>query len=209
MRIPVHSHWQTLPHGGRRFRAFTLPEVMVAMAVFMLMIAGVLTVHIFGLKLNMLVRAKLGASDEARRAISAMIGEIRAGGVVRIGTGNVSSFTEIPAGTAQQGNAIQIFPVKGATNNFIRYFWDTADNRLKRSVNGGTGVMVVANAITNSMVFTSEDFTGTVLTGNLNNRVIGMRLQFYQLEYPTVPIGPGAFYDFYQLKTKITRRALE
>jgi hypothetical protein len=71
------------------------------------------------------------------------------------------------------------------------------------------GVMVVANAITNSMVFTSEDYTGTVLTNNLNNRVIGMTLQFYQLEYPTVPIGPGAFYDFYQLRTKITRRALE
>jgi hypothetical protein len=68
---------------------------------------------------------------------------------------------------------------------------------------------VVANAITNSMVFTSEDFSGTVISNNLNNRVIGLSLQFYQLQYPKVTIGPGSYYDFYQLRTKITRRALE
>jgi hypothetical protein len=59
------------------------------------------------------------------------------------------------------------------------------------------------------MVFTSEDFAGNVLNNNLNNRVIGVTLQFYQLEAPPVLIGPGSLYDFYQLRTKITRRALE
>ena len=194
---------------GSRIRAFTLPEVLVSAAVFALMITGVLSVHIFGLKLNDLVRAKMGASDEARTAISKMVGEIRSAGVVQIGNGSKTAFTQIANGAGQQGNAIQIYPLKTNTSNFIRYYWDSADKRLKRSVNGGTGVTVVANAITNSMVFTSEDFSGTVISNNINNRVIGLSLEFYQLQYPKVSIGPGSYYDYYKLRTKITRRALE
>lgn len=189
--------------------AFTLPEVLVSAVVFALMISGVLSVHIFGLKLNDLVRAKMGASDEARSAISKMVGEIRSAGTIKIGTGNKTSFAEIANGAPQKGNAIQIYPLKTNTANYIRYYWDSTDKRLKRSVNGGTAVTVVANAITNSVVFTSEDYTGTIISDNINNRVIGLSLQFYQLEYPKVTIGPGSLYDFYQLRTKITRRALE
>jgi hypothetical protein len=59
------------------------------------------------------------------------------------------------------------------------------------------------------MVFTAEDYAGNVQLNNFNNRVIGVTLQFFQLQTPTVPIGPGCLYDFYQLRTKITRRALE
>jgi len=200
-----------LSSGQRRaalgVRAFTITEILVAMAVFLMMILGVLTVHIFGLKMNQLVSAKMGASDEARRAISKMVSEIRSAGIVRIGTGSKTTFTE--ATGLQQGNSIQVFPSKTNKTDFIRYYWDSTDKRLKRSVNNGAAVLVVANSITNSMVFTAENFAGTVNTDNQNNRVIGMTLQFYQLEYPTVPIGPGAYYDFYQLRAKITRRALE
>lgn len=95
------------------------------------------------------------------------------------------------------------------TNNFIRYFRDPVDRRLKRTENGTNVALVVASSITNQMVFTSEDYRGIVLTNIANNRVVGLTLQFYQLEYPTVPVGPGSYYDFYQLRTKITRRALE
>jgi hypothetical protein len=34
-------------------------------------------------------------------------------------------------------------------------------------------------------------------------------MEFFQLQHPTVPIGPGSIYDFYQFRTKITRRSLE
>jgi Tfp pilus assembly protein PilW len=199
----------TLGPARSGIRAFTLPEVLVSAVVFSLMIIGVLSVHIFGLKLNNLVRAKMGASDEARAAISKMVGEIRSAGSIKIGSGSKTAFTEIANGAAQNGNAIQIYPLKTNTTSYIRYYWDSTDKRLKRSVNGGAAVTVVANAITNSMVFTSEDFSGTVISNNLNNRVIGLSLQFYQLQYPKVTIGPGSYYDFYQLRTKITRRALE
>jgi hypothetical protein len=48
-----------------------------------------------------------------------------------------------------------------------------------------------------------------VLTNNFNNRVIGVTLEFFQLQNPTVPIGPGSVFDYYRLRTKITRRAIE
>jgi hypothetical protein len=66
----------------------------------------------------------------------------------------------------------------------------------------------VAHAISNQIVFTAEDYAGRILTNNENNRVIGLSLQFYQLQYPAIPIGPGNHFDYYQLRTKITRRAL-
>jgi len=33
-----------------------------------------------------------------------------------------------------------------------------------------------------------------------------MKLQFFQIQYPIIRIGPGNYYDFYQLSTKITKR---
>jgi hypothetical protein len=76
-------------------------------------------------------------------------------------------------------------------------------------LNGTNSFAVVANFITNSTIFSSEDAFGNVLTNNQNNRVIALKLQFYQMQYPIVRIGPGNYYDFYQLSTKTTRRVLE
>ena len=209
MRVPSFHFYLPCGRCHRRESGFTLTELMVAMAVFMMVIGGVIYVHLFGLRMNEMVKAKLGASDDARKAISKMVSEIRAAGIVRVGSGSLGSFNEAPFGTKQEGNAIQIYPLKGNTNTFLRYFWDSSDTRLKRTENGTNAVLVVANAITNSVVFSSEDFGGTVLTNNMNNRVIGLMLEFYQLEYPKVPIGPGNYYDYYRLRTRITRRALE
>ena len=67
----------------------------------------------------------------------------------------------------------------------------------------------MASYVTNSVVFTSEDYQGTILTNNQNNRVIGLTLQFYQIQYPVMKIGSNQMFDFYQVRTKVTRRVLE
>ena len=187
---------------------FTLTETMVTMSVMLLVMAGVIMAHLMGIRMFEITKAKLGASDEARQAISMMIDEIRTAKLVKVGDGDLATFTEIPPKTKQEGSAIQIYPTV-STNQFIRYFWDENDNRLKRTTNGASSVSIVANSITNSLIFRAENFKGQVLTNNENNRVIGMTLQFYQIQYPIVLVGPGQYYDFYQLRTKITRRALE
>jgi prepilin-type N-terminal cleavage/methylation domain-containing protein len=194
-------------HRQRR-GGFTLPELLVTCAVFSLALTGALYGHLFGLKMASIVRSKVAASDQARIACGRLMADIRSAKIVRIGEGSLSGFTPCPDGSAQQGNAIQIQPSTN-TAQFIRYFLDSADRKLKRTTNGTATTDVVAEYITNNVVFTSEDFRGTNLTASQNNRVIGLRMQFYQIQYPVTLIGPSNYYDFYQLQTKITRRTLE
>ena len=193
----IHAHHR---------QGFTLTEVMITMALVLIVLAAVLSCHLFGMRLFELTKAKLGASDEARGAISTLISEIRSAKTLRVGSGTLASFAEVIPNQPQVGNAIQIYPTIN-TNSFIRYFWDSTDQKLKRATNDATEAYVVAHSISNQIVFTAEDYTGKVLTNNDNNRVIGLSLQFYQLQYPAVSIGPGNHYDYYQLRTKITRRA--
>ncbi len=208
MNIPSANHPGRNATRRRRQAAFTLTEILVTMAVMLIVMAAVLSCHMFGFRMFEITKAKLGASDEARAAVSAMVSEIRSAKLLRIGDGNLGNFTEVGINSQQQGSAIQIHPTTD-TNSFVRYFWDSADNKLKRTTNGATSIFVVANSISNQMVFTAEDYAGNILTNNENNRVIGVTLQFFQLQYPAVAIGPGNYFDFYQLRTKITRRTLE
>ena len=188
--------------------AFTLPEMMISMSILTLVLAGVLSSHLFGARLLELTKAKLGASSEARKAVGNLSSEIRSAKWIQIGAGNAGSFTEIADGLAQQGSAVQIYSSMN-TNSYVRYYLETNGQRLMRVTSAGGSSTLVANCITNSQVFTSEDFAGNILTNNQNNRVIGLMLQFYQIQYPIIQIGPGNYYDYYQLRTRITRRTLE
>jgi hypothetical protein len=192
---------------SRRRAAFTLVEVVMAMGLILLVISAVIGAHLYALRMHELTKPKLSASDEARAAVARLTDEIRSAHLIRVGTGSLASFTEAGPGAPQMGSAIQVYPTL-STNDFIRYFWDGADRKLKRMTNDALQATVVANAVSNAVVFTAEDFAGNVLTNNYNNRVIGLTLQFYQIQYPVMAIGPGNLYDFYQLRTKITRRTL-
>jgi len=186
--------------------AYTLTEVMVTMAVIMMVLAAVISCHLLGLRLFELTKAKLGASDEARRAIGLMISEIRSAKFVRVGDGNLGGFKEAGVNTPHTGNAIQVYPSTN-TNFWVRYFLDSADQKLKRATNGAATAAIIASAISNQVVFSAEDFSGKPLLNNSQDYVIGLNLQFYQLQYPAVAIGPGKFYDYYQLQTRVTPRA--
>ena len=193
------------PRGGQQ--AMTLPEVMVTSAIFTLAMAGFMVLNLFSLRYDQAVKLKLLASNEARNALNRVADDIQSAGWIRVGTGSRASFTEAGFGQRQQGNAIEIYPVKSDTNRFIRYYCDPEDDLLKRYISGETEI-ILARSVTNDLVFTSEDAFGHVLSNNFNNRVIGMTLQFAQNSGGGR--NSGAFsYDYYQLRTKITRRALE
>jgi type II secretory pathway pseudopilin PulG len=201
MKIPLIHSWR------QRQQAFTLTETMITASLAVVLLGGLLTGHLAGIRMFQYTRTKLGGNDDARSAVSHMIEEIRSAKKIRIGNGDVGSFTECAINTVQQGNAVQIYATT-STNNFIRYFRGT-DDCLRRTTNGANSAVVMANWITNKVVFSSEDFAGNVLTNNENNRVIGLTMQFYQIQYPIVKIGSNQLYDFYQVRTKITRRMLE
>lgn len=192
-----------------RVTGFTLAEMMVAMAVFTVVVVGMIALTLIGLKFNRMADVKLEATEDSRRALSQLIQAIQEAGVVRVGDGDASSFTEAGFNTPQEGNAIQIYPVKTDTNTFTRYFLDPTDHELKRLDSGSNTPLVVSAWVTNTVIFTSEDFAGNVLSNSFNNRVIGIDLEFYKLDNPLIEFGSGNYYDHYRLQTRVTRRALE
>lgn len=188
--------------------AFTLTELMIGMAVLVVVLLGVLTGHLFGLNMFQITKAKLGASDEARKAVSKLTDEVRGAKWLQVGNGSATSFETILDGEPQQGTAVEIYSSEG-TDPFIRYYLDTSTKQLLRVTSEEETPQIIAHAITNQIVFASENRSGLVLTNSENNRVLSLTLQFYQIQYPIVKVGPGEYYDFYQLRTRITRRTLE
>lgn len=206
MKLPFkRANWGHRLVSEHSTSAYTLTEIMVTMAVILMVLAAVVSCHLLGLRLFELTKSKLGASDDARKAIGLLISEIRSAKIVRVGTGDESNFKAVALNTPQVGRALQVYPSTN-TNVWIRYFWDASDQKLKRATSDGNAV-VVAHSISNEMVFSAEDFTGKPLTNNSQEYVIGLNLQFSQLQYPSVKIGPGNFYSSYQLQTRVTPRA--
>ena len=98
MRIQVQDNVRCL--GGRSFlQAFTVPELMVTMAILSLFMLGLPYSHLFGVRMFEITKAKLGASDDARQAISLLMSEISSAKIVKVGSGGLSSFAEVPTNT--------------------------------------------------------------------------------------------------------------
>lgn len=189
-------------------RAFTLPEMMTVVALFSLLLGGVLSSQLLGMRMYRISETKLSATANARRALDRVRNEIRSGKMLLVGNGDDASFTLIADNQPHIGNALQIYPTTN-TSSFVRYYLDADENCLKRLVSGSGEAQVVANYITNRLVFQAEDFAGHILTNNQNNRVIRLMLEFYQWEFPVARVGHGGMYDYYRLQTRITRRTIE
>ncbi len=207
MKLKVNPSFR--PRGqGAAGRAFTLPELMIVMAIFSLVFAGLISAQIFGMRMLTISETKLSATATGRRALNAVRDEIRAGKILVVGNGDHSTFTPIADNTPQIGNALQIHATTN-TANYVRYYLDQGEERLKRVVSGSSNIQVVANFITNELAFSAEDFRGNVQTRNRNNRVIRLNLEFYEWGYPIASVGSGRMYDYYHLQTRISRRTIE
>jgi len=202
-REKVPRYVSPAPHGWRRPRGgWTLPEIMVSLAIFSLVTAALISGQVFGWRLLELSQVRLSLHEEARLATARLEEEIRAAGLVRVGQGSASSFTEAAPNARQQGNALQLHTAAD-TNRFVRYFVDP-EGRLKRFSNKVETVMAAPHAITNQPVFTVEDPWGNVLTNQPNHRVIGMAFQF---DYgASNAVLPG---HRFELRARTSRRALQ
>ena len=193
---------------GSRCGGFTLPEVMIAMSLAVMVVGGVIYANVVGWRLYQWTLTKLGASDQSRSTFARLQDEIRTAKTIRIGNGSDVSFTAIANGQSQQGTALEIYPTTNAAS-YIRYYMLTNVGELRRIQTGVTGNRLAAQYLTNTIVFKYEDFQGNVLTDLANNKVVGVTLQFYQFSYPITKVGTNQIYDFYQLQARVTRRVLE
>lgn len=188
--------------------AFTFTEMMVSLAILLVVSTGIISSHYFGLRMYEITRTRLGVSDATRNGFNQLTEEIRNAKAIQIGQGTLTTFTESGMNTLQQGNAVQIYPSTDKAI-FIRYFRDAKDQNIKRVTDNFADISVLAQSVSNAVVFTCEDFSGNVLTNRQSSFAVGIRFQFGALPDTQVPVGPGNYYDSYQWQTRITRRAGE
>lgn len=194
---------QTFRPQFKNTAGFSLVEVQVALATFLLIIGVAISIHFFGLRMFQQTRMTLEATDDARNFIGGVRDEIRSCTIVHVGKGDFQTFAEIPDDTPQIGNAVKIFPGTNL-NRYVIYFHDS-DNTLKRWSTDNKKLTTICEYVTNRNVFAAQDFRGSVLTNNENNRVIEVTLRFLQ-EHTKGASQKGGLHNYYQAQTKVTRR---
>ncbi len=184
-------------------KGFTLPEILIATMVFLLMVAGIIAANLFGLQMFQITTTKLNVTTWSRETVEAITTEVQ--GCNSVWVGNITTngvFQTLLDGETQQGTGLLIYPTTNTTN-YIIYFLNPSDQTFRRTTSQPGTAEVLADSVTNTLVFAAQDFSGNVLTNNENNRVIHLTLEFYQPALFTV----GA--DYYKLETSVTRRALQ
>ena len=190
-----------VPNRPRREQALTLVEMMVAMSVFSFVTIALIYTHLFAMLQDELANSKLGASDSSRRSFGLLANDVRAAKIWQVGNGDQAGFTPIANGTAQQGTALMI-SLTADTNIYIFYYFDTANNELRRRHSGVAGSKLIAQSLTNTMYFRAENYRGDVQTTLTHKGVVDVVMQFYQYQYPLTQGGPGYYYDYYKMQFK-------
>ena len=206
---------------SRRKKAggFTLAEMVITVGVFLFIFTGIwIAIQIFGLRIYTLAATKLVATAGGRQALNQIRDQIREGKTVYVGkctTASGASFQYI-TNAPQRGNALIIYPTTN-TAWYTVYYLDTstATNRLVQfnvSNNATIYTKALASYLTNQIVFDARDWQNNIVTNEqvLDNRVlIEVTMQFSQWEFPVAFVGGVGLnmYDFYQLRTRVFRRA--
>jgi|SRR5665213_437701 len=209
--------------GRRRFSAFTLPEMLIAAALYLVIFVGVMVaIQIFALRVYTLAATKLTATQGSRKAMNQIRDDIRQGKLLQVGNAdNSGNFTAVSGTNGAVGNALQVFATTNQGAPYSIYYLQTntvggvsSNNLLWISVSSAaSNTYNLACYITNLDVFSAQDCWGNTISNYLkNNQVFAVKLQFYQWEYPIAIISTNAglnAYDYYQLRTKVCRRALD
>jgi len=204
----------------RSVHGVTLTEMMITAGIFLYIFTGTwLAIQIFGLRVYTLAATKLMATTSGRQALNQIRDQIRGGKLVYVGTcsNTIGTSFQLITNGLQQGNALIVYPTTNLTYYSVFYLdTSTSTNRLIQfhvNTNGATiYTNTLAKYLTNQIVFDMEDWQTNIASSeaSLDNRLlIRVTMQFSQWEYPVAFIGTNALnaYDYYQLRTRIFRRA--
>jgi len=151
--------------------------------------------------------------------------QIREGCDVEVGifTPSTLTFSNVPEGSPQIGNAVVIYTnnpnLSYNTNSGIIYFMNPQASNIcsvmvtnpfqgSLTVLPATLVTNIVVYITNYYAFDAEDCNDNILITSQNNRLIHVKFQYCQWEYPLAGVGNGAMYDYYQLQTRVAPRII-
>jgi len=208
-------------HSGvccRRQAAYTLVEMMVAGAIFSMVITAMVYANYVGLRSYQMVESKAGMSDASRTILNQLPSDIRSAKMWFIGTNTGTAFSAIINGAAQTGGALKLVPNPNATNIYIVYYYDASaaynGKLLKYCSSNGTATASVVlasnliNNLTNTLVFQAEDYKGNVSSYDGSSKAyrntIHTTLSFCKFQYPLTAVGTNSLYDLYLLNFKAT-----
>ncbi len=199
-----------LPSGDSRFRyrqrtelGFTLSEMLIAMTIFFLVVGGVIATNLFGLRMIELTEPKQQSAERARELVNQLSDDIGTGWKIQIGTGDLGSFVRVPRGSEKKGSSLKVWRDSQDTNDVVVYH--LVSGELFRD--DASSTKLVAWSVTNDEIFTGEDFSGTPLTEDRTSMVIGVSLQFSELERTGTPLGPDLTYKSYEFQSHLTWHA--
>lgn len=174
---------------------FTVVELLTAMAIFLVVVACLVTVQLLGMRMNAMAAGKLESTAAAMKSLNYMRKQVLGAFAVQIGNGDNSSFTS----NGTNGDAMEIFPGTNL-NNYLRYYWSS--NTLCEVNSSNSQVTVIANSITNQPVFEMVDFQGNMSSTSREHFSIRLTLQFAELAYKV----PTNKFEYFTMVTEMTPR---
>ena len=196
-----------------KFSAFTLSEMMISSAIYMTVLVGVVVaVQICASRIYTLADTKLRATQGARKALSLIESDIRQGAIVYVGNCTNGALSFKPTTTnGAAGNALMVYGTTNLVAPYTLYYLDTnnaaggwSNNLISCHFDGTSNTLVkLAAYVTNSIIFTAEDYRGNILSNSTANQIFGVTLQFCQWQYPFASTNASGYY---QARTKIARR---
>jgi hypothetical protein len=212
-------------HPRARVAGFTLVEIFTVSAVFGLVMIAIVATQFFAARVYTLAATKLTATESGRKVMNYIREQIREGCDVEVGifTPSTLTFSNVPEGSPQIGNAVVIYTnnpnLSYNTNSGIIYFMNPQASNIcsvmvtnpfqgSLTVLPATLVTNVVVYITNYYAFDAEDCNDNILITSQNNRLIHVKFQYCQWEYPLAGVGNGAMYDYYQLQTRVAPRII-
>lgn len=187
---------QEPPARRRLARAFTLAEMITTLAIFSLVVIAMVSLQIFGLKVNAITSSKLESTAYSLKVLDEIRDPVCEASSVSVGDGNRTAFSA----TGTSGNALQVYPT--TNNNYLRFYLATNTRALYELNSTNNNLSLIASNVVNQTVFEAVNFQGNLLSGNQEHYAIEMTLQFAQLAFTV----PSNTYDYYSLQTEMTPR---
>src|SRR5271156_4588780 len=136
-----------------RRTGFTLPEILIASTIFIVIVGAVVALQLFGVRIYYFASTKLTATHDGRDTMNFIREQVREAKILYIGTytNSSSTFAVIGDQTNQTGNALLIFPTTNTTYGTI-FFQDQGANNLSSvsftgATNSANGLVITAGSL--------------------------------------------------------------
>lgn len=186
--------------------AFSLPEFIVTAGIFLMVVGGILSAHVFGLRMIQFVELSSQISQSDRLLLQRIGEEMATAKAFDLGSGSASGFSDLAANRLQIANALQIYPAL-STTQYVRYYLSTRLDTLYRVTSESSTAEVVADSIINGQIFSAEDGRGNTLSNQTQGAVLSLNILFQDAPKQTWGINKKAL--THRLKAKFRVRATD